>query len=85
MSGLDVSFVQDNHSFSIHRGTLRGLHFQYPPKAQDKLVRCSQGAIFDIAVDIRIVLQHMADGLERNYQKKMANNYLYLKVFFMGL
>ena len=53
MSGLDVSFVQDNHSFSIHRGTLRGLHFQYPPKAQDKLVRCSQGAIFDIAVDIR--------------------------------
>jgi dTDP-4-dehydrorhamnose 3,5-epimerase len=52
-AGLDVVFVQDNHSMSARIGTLRGLHFQSPPHAQDKLVRCSKGAIFDVAVDIR--------------------------------
>ena len=51
--GIDVDFVQDNHSFSREPGTLRGLHFQAPPNAQGKLVRCSKGAIFDVAVDIR--------------------------------
>ena len=51
--GLDLDFVQDNHSFSATRGVLRGLHFQRPPFAQDKLVRCSRGAIYDVAVDIR--------------------------------
>jgi dTDP-4-dehydrorhamnose 3,5-epimerase len=50
--GPDV-FVQDNQSFSKDRGTLRGLHFQLPPHAQGKLVRCLAGAIFDVAVDIR--------------------------------
>ena len=52
-AGLDVAFVQDNHSFSAARGTLRGLHYQRPPRAQDKLVRCSRGAILDVAVDVR--------------------------------
>lgn len=52
-AGLDVAFVQDNHSFSAPVGTLRGLHYQRPPRAQDKLVRCTRGAIFDVAVDIR--------------------------------
>lgn len=52
-AGLDFDFVQDNHSLSHDIGTLRGLHFQAPPHAQDKLVRCSRGAIFDVAVDIR--------------------------------
>lgn len=51
--GLDLDFVQDNHSLSRAPGTLRGLHFQSPPAAQDKLVRCGQGALFDVAVDIR--------------------------------
>lgn len=46
-------FVQDNHSMSNEAGTLRGLHFQTPPHAQGKLVRCGRGAIFDVAVDIR--------------------------------
>jgi len=51
--GLDVDFVQDNHSLSATVGTIRGLHFQTPPHAQAKLVRCGRGAIFDVAVDIR--------------------------------
>jgi dTDP-4-dehydrorhamnose 3,5-epimerase len=46
-------FVQDNHVRSTQRGVLRGLHFQKPPHAQDKLLRCTLGAIFDVAVDIR--------------------------------
>lgn len=48
-----VSFVQDNHSLSRNPGTMRGMHFQIPPKAQDKLVRVVRGAVFDVAVDIR--------------------------------
>lgn len=52
-AGLDFAFVQDNHSRSAAVGTLRGLHYQRPPHAQDKLVRCTVGAILDVAVDIR--------------------------------
>ena len=52
--GIDDEFVQDNHSLSREVGTLRGLHFQAPPHAQAKLVRCGRGAIFDVAVDIRL-------------------------------
>lgn len=51
--GIDINFVQDNHSLSSEVGTVRGLHFQAPPTAQAKLVRCGRGAIFDVAVDIR--------------------------------
>jgi dTDP-4-dehydrorhamnose 3,5-epimerase len=52
-AGIDVRFVQDNQSFSAASGTIRGLHFQKPPHAQAKLVRCVRGAIMDYAVDIR--------------------------------
>ena len=50
--GVDAEFVQENHSRSTQRGTLRGLHFQTSP-GQGKLVRCVRGAIFDVAVDLR--------------------------------
>ncbi|MBC2884673.1 dTDP-4-dehydrorhamnose 3,5-epimerase [Ochrobactrum sp. CM-21-5] len=50
---VDLSFVQDNHSYSIAKGVVRGLHYQLPPFAQDKLVRVTRGAILDVAVDIR--------------------------------
>lgn len=52
-AGIDITFVQDNHSRSEMRGTIRGLHFQKPPYSQAKLVRCSAGRILDVAVDIR--------------------------------
>lgn len=51
--GIDQEFIQDNHSLSRQEGTVRGLHFQAPPRAQAKLVRCGRGSIFDVAVDIR--------------------------------
>lgn len=51
--GVDLDFVQDNHSLSQAVGTVRGLHFQSPPHAQAKLVRCGRGALYDVAVDIR--------------------------------
>lgn len=52
-AGFGKPFVQDNLAFSAHRHTLRGLHFQTPPHAQDKLIRAVRGAILDVAVDIR--------------------------------
>ena len=51
--GIVADFVQENYSMSKLAGTVRGLHFQAPPSAQDKLVRCGRGSIFDVAVDIR--------------------------------
>lgn len=51
--GFDIDFAQDNHSLSTKAGVVRGLHFQVPPHAQDKLVRVARGAILDVAVDIR--------------------------------
>ncbi|MDM8006432.1 MAG: dTDP-4-dehydrorhamnose 3,5-epimerase [Phycisphaerae bacterium] len=52
-AGIDLDFVQDNHSLSGPKGTIRGLHYQSPPYAQDKLVRVIRGSILDVAVDIR--------------------------------
>ena len=53
MPQITCEFVQDNHSMSRKKGTLRGIHFQYPPMEQSKLVRCARGAILDFAVDLR--------------------------------
>ena len=52
-AGLFYNFVQDNHSSSTVKGTLRGIHFQRGEKAQAKLVRCARGAVLDVAVDLR--------------------------------
>jgi dTDP-4-dehydrorhamnose 3,5-epimerase len=52
-AGVDISWVQDNHSFSAPAGVLRGLHYQAPPFAQDKLLRVARGAVLDVVVDIR--------------------------------
>lgn len=51
--GIEADFVQDNHSLSLKRGTLRGLHFQLPPYAQAKLVRVTRGKVYDVIVDLR--------------------------------
>jgi len=67
VTGLDVRFVQDNHSLSHDVGTVRGLHYQRPPHAQGKLVRCTQGKILDVVVDVRknspTYGQHVKAGL----------------------
>ncbi len=52
-AGINAEFVQDNHSLSATRGTIRGLHYQSPPDAQAKLVRCGAGAVWDVTVDVR--------------------------------
>jgi dTDP-4-dehydrorhamnose 3,5-epimerase len=52
--GVTTPFIQDNHVRSTRKGVLRGLHFQLEPRAQGKLVRCTMGAILDVAVDIRV-------------------------------
>lgn len=51
--GIEVEFVQDNHSMSVQKGVLRGLHFQLPPFAQSKLVRVTRGSVYDVIVDLR--------------------------------
>ena len=78
---IDVEFVQDNHSFSKEIGTLRGLHFQAPPNAQAKLVRCGRGAIFDVVVDIRRKSPNY--GKWKGYELTAENGYqLYVPIGF---
>jgi len=68
--GLKPAVVQANLAFNIKSGTLRGMHFQYPPAAESKLVRCVRGAILDIIVDLRpespTYLQHVAVELDED-------------------
>ena len=79
--GVDVEFVQDNHSLSREVGTLRGLHFQAPPHAQGKLVRCGRGALFDVVVDIRRASQTY--GQWQGYELSAENGYqLYVPIGF---
>jgi dTDP-4-dehydrorhamnose 3,5-epimerase len=72
--GLDARLVQCGISFNPHRGTLRGLHFQLPPHAEAKLIRCTRGAIYDVAVDVRAesatIRQHV--GVELTAENRKA-------------
>jgi len=68
--GITCEFVQDNHSISAQVGTVRGLHFQAPPHAQAKLIRCGRGRLFDVAVDIRAGSPTFGqwDGIELSFE-----------------
>jgi dTDP-4-dehydrorhamnose 3,5-epimerase len=83
-AGLDLNFVQDNHSYSAHKGTLRGLHFQTPPRAQDKLVRCTRGAILDVAVDYRIGSPHYGKWVGVELSAENGQQLLVPKGFLHG-
>jgi dTDP-4-dehydrorhamnose 3,5-epimerase len=69
--GLNTHWPQMNSSFNAKRGTLRGLHFQAEPHAEDKLIRCMRGAIFDVAVDLRVGSKSYGRcfGVELNQEK----------------
>jgi dTDP-4-dehydrorhamnose 3,5-epimerase len=74
-NGLKPTIAQANVAFNIKKGTLRGMHFQYPPAAETKLVRCTRGAILDIIVDLRpesaTYLQHVAVELNEENQRAL--------------
>jgi dTDP-4-dehydrorhamnose 3,5-epimerase len=73
--GLKPVIAQANLAFNARKGTLRGMHFQFPPKAESKLVRCSRGAILDIIVDLRpespTYLQHVAVELDEDNHRAL--------------
>jgi dTDP-4-dehydrorhamnose 3,5-epimerase len=72
--GFDKEFVQFNHSFNRYKGTVRGMHFQQAPYAETKLIRCIQGAVYDVAVDLRkdspTFLQHF--GMELTEENMLS-------------
>ena len=82
--GLDLDFVQDNESFSAAQGTLRGLHFQTPPHAQDKLVRCTRGRVLDVAVDIRKDSPTYGQSVKVELSAELRNQILVPKGFAHG-
>jgi dTDP-4-dehydrorhamnose 3,5-epimerase len=83
-NGIDLDFVQDNHSVSREVGTLRGLHYQSPPHAQDKLVRCGQGSLFDVAVDIRVGSPTYGDWFGIELSEENGKQLLVPKGFLHG-
>ena len=82
--GINLNFCQDNHSFSQQIGTLRGLHFQTNPFAQDKLVRVTKGAIYDVAVDIRKGSPTYGQWVARAISAELWNQILVPKGFAHG-
>lgn len=84
-AGIDMDFVQDNHAFSRHKHTLRGLHFQAPPFEQAKLVRVIQGAILDVAVDLRKDSPYFGQHVSAEISGKEWNQILIPAGFAHGL
>lgn len=83
-AGIDLNFVQDNHSYSAAKGVVRGLHYQLPPFAQDKLVRVIRGAILDVAVDIRKSSPNFGKWLALEVSAEKWNQILVPKGFAHG-
>lgn len=82
--GVDLDFCQENQSLSREVGTLRGLHFQSPPRAQDKLVRVTQGRIWDVAVDIRKDSPAFGQWVAEEISAELGNQILVPKGFAHG-
>jgi dTDP-4-dehydrorhamnose 3,5-epimerase len=83
-AGIDHEFTQDNHSLSAEPGVLRGLHFQAPPRAQDKLVRVVTGAVLDVAVDIRKGSPRYGHWVSVEISAEKGNQLLVPKGFLHG-
>ena len=82
--GTPANFVQENHSYSKKAGTLRGLHFQSPPRAQGKLIRCIRGSILDVAVDARLGSSTYGKHISRNLSAENAKQLWIPKGFLHG-
>jgi len=82
--GVNLEFVQDNHSLSVERGVVRGLHFQIPPFAQCKLVRVIRGSIYDVAVDMRRNSQTYGKHVARVISASDWNQFLVPEGFAHG-
>ncbi|WP_424990475.1 dTDP-4-dehydrorhamnose 3,5-epimerase [Fluviibacterium sp. S390] len=83
-AGIAVEFVQDNHSLSRDVGVVRGLHFQAPPAAQDKLVRVGAGRVLDVAVDIRKGSPTYSDWISVELSAEAGNQLFIPKGFLHG-
>lgn len=82
--GIDIDFVQDNHSMSAVPGTVRGLHYQSPPHAQDKLVRVTRGRVMDVAVDARKGSPHYGKWVGAELSAENGHQLLIPKGFLHG-
>ena len=83
-AGIDLRFVQDNHSYSAAAGVVRGLHYQLPPRAQDKLLRVIRGKILDVAVDIRRSSKTFGKWVALEISAEKGNQILVPKGFAHG-
>lgn len=83
-AGIDLRFVQDNHSYSAAAGVVRGLHYQLPPRAQDKLLRVIRGKILDVAVDIRRGSKSFGKWVALEISAEKGNQILVPKGFAHG-
>ncbi len=84
-AGIELIFVQDNHAFCATKGVMRGLHYQLPPRAQDKLVRVIRGSILDVVVDIRRASPSFGEWLSLEISAEKGNQILVPKGFAHGL